>query len=235
MTENKRTTFVTVVAWRDCGDGYPNGVVIYGINGEIGPEDAIEIQKAMNDDVYGVGVQIPTDPYNGVVGVECEVWYDDMWTWDIVGIKVDYWESSSVAYKTVEEYTDAVEGEYISIIRKADHRPAFVAFDDVFVVVRMEREILPEFYEYRGINYVIHLDPLNNDNGWVITERVSGQRMLDNKRFADQVRAEAACRDTIDEKGVLEMFRQILYGYEFSKTCPMISLDEYNKRKSGGD
>jgi|LGVE01.1.fsa_nt_gb hypothetical protein len=238
---------ISVTVWRDHGDGHPDGVIICGVYGPVGPEDIAEIQEMMN--APDTKIDMPAEPLSGLVGIVCDVWYDfdsdvSGWTYEEKRVIIDDDETGGdtvyqdvtydgeafgdTTYPDVASYEAAATKEYLREMRKIDVDTMFVSGNIDAHVIELEHGLDMTSHVYRGIKYLIHRDVFHDREKWVATERISGGTVPFGVRFPDPIRASAAFRDMVDEKGVLSTCHAIMSAVPRVEAAKMISIDEYN-------
>ncbi len=221
---------ISVTVWRDHGDGHPDGVIICGVYGPVGPEDIAEIQEMMN--APDTKIDMPAEPLSGLVGIVCDVWYDSDvpgWAYEENHVIVDDGETfEGTTYPDVASYETAATKEYLREMRKIGVDTMFVSGNIDAHVIELEHGLDMTSHVYRGIKYLIHRDVFHDREKWVATERISGGTVPFGVRFPDPIRASAAFRDMVDEKGVLSTCHAIMSAVPRVEAARMISIDEYN-------
>jgi len=230
-----RSCDVTVTAWRDHGDGYPDGVVLSGIYGDISPCEAAEIQDMMNSE--DTKIYVPTDPIGGLVGVVCDVRVDYLsegWEYTVNHVVVvDMETTDTTTYPSIAMYERDEEDQYIRKMAKIDVTRMYVADRTGSFIIALGLDLDITTCEYRGIKYMIHRDVFRDKTKWCATERISGSTIPSKKTFPDEIRAEAAFRDMVDENGVLNVCHTIMTTYRKIDDAKLITIDEYNMLHEG--
>lgn len=223
---------IIVVAGRDYGDGYPDGIIISEIYGKLSVLDAEDIQKMLNVPDYGLDmlpdmINMSTEHQCNTVDVKCEVWWEhdnQMWEFDVKEYIVD-----GITYSTIEEYTAAQTVLWNEMVRRNTPRIPFLMMGDKATKVELNDSAEVEMHEYKGIEFITHRHVFGGELGksFTASELLSGRTISTIRYAPDRIRAIADFHNEVDRIGVLGIYARVSKTLtEIHDTYP-ISLDEW--------
>lgn len=204
---------ITIVAGRDYGDGYPDGVIITEIYGKLTLADVEDIQEMLNKPHHGLDlppdlIEMSTETECNSVEVKCSVWWehdDQIWEFDIEEYIV-----AGVTYSTIEEYTAAQSILWNKMVSKNTPNIPFLMCDKTTKVELMDAAEV-ETHEYKGIKFITHRHVFGHEIGdsFTASELLSGCTVSTVLYAPDRIRAIAHFHDDVDRIGILRVYAQV--------------------------
>lgn len=223
---------ITIVAGRDYGDGYPEGIIISEIYGKLLVSDAEDIQKMLNDPDHGLDmlpdlINMSTETECNAVEVKCRVWWehdDQMWQFDVIEYITD-----GITYSTVEEYTASQTTLWNEMVSRNTPTVPFLMMEDKATKVELDDVAKVEMHEYKGIKFITHLHVFAGELGksFASSELLSGCTISTMRCAPDRIRAIADFHNDVDRIGILNIYARVSKTLSEIHDIYPISLNEW--------